>query len=179
MDKKQLVLNTEISKNEIIKIFDKFNSMLYRTLIDIFPEQVESTSKHYWDVNDYLIANEFKNFINKIFNIIIKFICYYEYKYIITQEYGDEDINYNVYSYVSIEQIKTMLLKVVDGDISTFSIYFENLNILLSLDNDSIVAYIEGLKDNNRAFKILEKLSINEGVFIKSIFDSTINDGLK
>lgn len=179
MSKKGSVIDTKISKDEMIDIFEDFCSNPYRTLIDIFPEQVGSSSKNYWDVHDYLIDNEFENFVNKAFNIIVKFICYHEYKYIITRTYTGEDTKYNAYSYVSINDLKTMLFKIANGDISTFSIYFETLDILLSLDNDSILIYIEGLKDDNNAFGVLEKLSVSEGLFIKSVFDTTINDGPK
>lgn len=179
MDRNQLILDTKISRDEIIDIFEDFCSNPYRTLIDIFPERVGRSSKHYWDVHDYLIDNRFKDFIDKAFNIIVKFICYYEYKYILTRTYAGEDINYNVYSYVPIDELKNMLSKVANGDISTFSMYFENLNILLSLDNDSILIYIEGLKDNNNAFEVIEKLSVSEGLFIKSVFDQTINEAPK
>lgn len=47
MTKKEFVRDKNISNDEIIEIFDKFNSMYYRTLIDIFPEQVKSPSKYY------------------------------------------------------------------------------------------------------------------------------------
>jgi|GEM_PF-3657477 len=124
MSKKNSIVDSKISKNEIIDIFEDFSSNPYRTLIDIFPEQVGSSSKHYWDVFDYLIDNEFENFVNRAFNIIIKFICYYEYKYIITQTYRDEDAGYTAYSYVSIDNLKTMFSKLANDHISTFSMYF-------------------------------------------------------
>lgn len=72
-----------------------------------------------------------------------------------------------------------MLSKVANGDISTFSMYFEELNILLSLENDSILICIEGLQDNNNAFGVLEKLSVSEGFFIKSVFNPTVNEAPK
>lgn len=179
MSKKNSIVDSKISKDELIDIFEDFGSNPYRTLIDILPEQVGSSSKHYWDVFDYLMDNEFENFVNRAFNIIIKFICYYEYKYIITQTYIDGDAEYTAYSYVSIDDLKTMCSKLTNGHISTFSMYFETLDILLSLDNDSILICVQGLKDDNDAFRVLEKLSVSEGFFIKGVFDPTVNEGPK
>lgn len=179
MSEKVSVVDSEISRDAIIDIFEDFSSNPYRTLIDIFPEQVGSSSKYYWDVFDYLMDNEFENFVNRAFNIIIKFICYYEYKYIITQTSRDEGIEYTAYSYVLIDDLKTMFSKLTNGDILTFSMYFETLDMLLSLDSDSILIYAEGLKDNNNAFKVLENLSVREGFFIKAVFDPTVNEAPK
>ena len=176
MSKKVSVVDSEISRDKIIDIFEGFSSNPYRTLIDIFPEQVGSSSKHYWDIFEYLIDNEFESFVNRAFNIIIKFICYYEYKYIITQTYRDGDAEYTAYSYVLIDDLKTMFSKLANGHISTFSMYFETLDILLSLYNDSILICAEGLKDNNNAFRVLERLSVSEGFFIEAVFDPTVNE---
>ena len=154
----------------ILDLLDYFNEKKETTIIDIFPYKISEDNSNYWEIEEYLLTNEFNSFLNKIFLVFIKFICYYEYDFVIIEKNVNNDSEYTPMDSksVKISDLKNLFtVDLCNRTISSVSFYFKKIDLLFYVDSDSLIACIKGLNTKNKVYDLLKKFTIGEGLFIK------------
>lgn len=136
--------------------------------IDILPTKIDND--RYFDLEEYLIQVYMESFSEKISNIIIKLISYYDAEIYLTEFPTDFDgLKYkNLLGKdircLSLLKIMEITKFVVQKDISSLQVYFVNSPFLISI-NGGFSVDIYGA--NDKELSLISQLVLQENLYLK------------
>lgn len=136
--------------------------------IDILPTKIDND--RYFDLEEYLIQVYMESFSEKISNIIIKLISYYDAEIYLTEFPTDfDDLKYkNLLGKdircLSLLKIMEITKFVVQKDISSLQVYFINSPFLISI-NGGFSVDIYGA--NDKELSLISQLVLQENLYLK------------